>query len=584
MAHVLVVDDRATNRDYISTLLGYCGHSVVQAVDGVHALELIGRAPPDLVITDMLMPNMDGEELARRLRATAATRRLPVIFHTAAYHARAAGLIAEKVGVRWVLAKPAEPQDIIRMVNEALGGGASDARTGPETVPGDDGDGPVDQLRIIQSLDQRLNRLVADNRRQSTPARDVLNDVHELGLRLTSLIKLGFELSNEREPAAMVDLFCRAAQDILGARYVGVVILAPHSRTLSHFASRGLSPSLQALLAPSMADCAAARRVLGDRRSVRMIVASQQGDTTGLPPEHPPVQNFLACAVVAREDASGWMYVADQMGGQGFSADDERVIRALCAQLGSAWEAVTLYQELDQRVTERTQELEMVNRQLESFSYSVSHDLRSPLQRIDGFARALEHKHGAALPDEAQRYLASIQRNARQMDQLIADLFNFARLAHQPLDRKPVSMRALVKDCLTDFAEEIERRHVDVSVADVPDCKASPLLLRQVLVNLLGNAIKYTRRQAQPVVELGFDSTSNPPAYFIRDNGAGFDMAYARDLFGLFRRLHSNEEFEGTGIGLASVQQIINRHGGRVWAQAEVGKGATFHFTLPMAN
>ncbi|MGE0332595.1 MAG: ATP-binding protein [Ramlibacter sp.] len=584
MALVLVVDDRAPNRDYLATVLGYYGHTVAEAADGVEALASISQARPDLVITDLLMPNMDGEELARRLREDAATRDLPVIFYTAAYFAREAGEIAARVGVRWVQPKPSEPRAIMEVVGQALGTPQVLAQPAQRWS---DGAVTADPSQMFQGLSQRLDQLLggvtalAGAREKSPEVLDVLHSVHGLGLRLASLVKLGMESASERNPAALADLFCGAAQDILSARYVGVVMLEPQTGALRHFAARGLNFTTEAAVAAGIASCPAAQRMLSDRHHVRMLVAAQQGDETGLPPAHPPVANFLACAVLAREDASGWMYVADRMGGQGFTTDDERVIRALAAQLGAAWESVMLYAQLDRRVAERTRELEAANKELESFSYSVSHDLRGPLQSISGFAAVLERKFADELPPDARRYLGLVQTNALRMEKLIDELLRFSRLGHQPLGPvKTVSMQRLARECLDELAPEISRRAIQIDVGELPDATGSAMLLRQVLANLLGNAVKYTRRQPEARVQLGCEAMAGEQVYFVRDNGAGFDMQYADSLFGVFRRLHTDDEFEGTGIGLATVQRIVNRHGGRIWAQAALGKGATFFFTL----
>ncbi len=584
MAHILVVDDRAPNRDYLVTVLGYYGHTVAEAADGVEALASIAQACPDLVITDLLMPNMDGEELARSLRDNPATSDLPVIFYTAAYFAREAGDIAARVGVRWVQPKPSEPRAIMEVVGQALGTPQVLARPAQRWS---DSSATADPSHMFQGLSQRLDQLLGGvtaltgAQEKSPEVLDVLHSVHGLGLRLASLVKLGMESASERNPAALADLFCGAAQDILSARYVGVVMLEPQTGALRHFAARGLNVPTQAAVAADIATCAAGRRMLSDRHQVRMLVAAQQGDETGLPPAHPPVANFLACAVLAREDASGWMYVAERMGGQGFTTDDERVIRALAAQLGAAWESVMLYAQLDRRVAERTRELEAAIKELESFSYSVSHDLRGPLQGISGFAAVLERKFAQALPPDARRYLDLVQRNALRMETLIDELLRFSRLGHQPLGPiKTVSMQRLARECLDELAPEITRRAIEVELGELPDATGSATLLRQVLANLLGNAVKYTRREPQARVQLGCEPMDGEQVYFVRDNGAGFDMQYADALFGVFRRLHTDDEFEGTGIGLATVQRIVNRHGGRIWAQAAVDKGATFFFTL----
>ncbi|MBP3954861.1 PAS domain S-box protein [Gemmata sp. G18] len=238
--------------------------------------------------------------------------------------------------------------------------------------------------------------------------------------------------------------------------------------------------------------------------------------------------------------------------------------------------------ELEQRIGERTAQLEDANKDLEAFSYSVSHDLRAPLRAIDGFSRIVTEDFGPSLPPDAARYLQLILSNARQMSQLVDDLLAFSRLGNQLVARQPVVTANLVQGCLAELLPAVAGRKVDVRVGNLADCRANPALLKQVWFNLLANALKYTGKREAAVVEVGSTLGPDGPTYFVRDNGAGFDMRYADKLFGVFQRLHRASEYEGTGVGLAIVQRIVQRHGGRVWAEAELGRGATFFFTIPV--
>lgn len=236
--------------------------------------------------------------------------------------------------------------------------------------------------------------------------------------------------------------------------------------------------------------------------------------------------------------------------------------------------------ELEQRVVERTAQLEAANKELEAFSYSVSHDLRAPLRAVNGFAGIVIEEFGLQLPVEAKRYLERIRHGALKMGELIDDLLAFSRLSRQPLHRREVNMTKLVRNVIDDLAPEREGRQIDIQAGALPDCWGDPALLKQVWVNLLSNAVKYTRGREKALVETGCDSSNGEDIYYVRDNGAGFDMKYAHKLFGVFQRLHRAEDFEGTGVGLAIVQRVIHRHGGRVWADAKEGKGAIFRFTF----
>lgn len=246
-------------------------------------------------------------------------------------------------------------------------------------------------------------------------------------------------------------------------------------------------------------------------------------------------------------------------------------------------ELARLHVELEQRVTQRTSELEAANRELEAFSYSVSHDLRAPLRAIAGFTAIFVEDFGSQLPEDARQVVGRIQENAKMMGMLIDDLLHFSRTTRQPLSVRRVDLAALTRDCYQELDPQREGREIEFTVAAMPPCEADPILLRQAMLNLLSNAVKYSRGRTPARIEVGATKLAGEVVYFVRDNGAGFDMQYADKLFGVFQRLHTSNEYEGTGVGLAIVQRIVHRHGGRVWAEAEVGKGATFYFTLRQA-
>lgn len=226
-------------------------------------------------------------------------------------------------------------------------------------------------------------------------------------------------------------------------------------------------------------------------------------------------------------------------------------------------------------------QLEAANRELEAFSYSVSHDLRAPLRAVDGFSQALVEDYGAMLPEEGRHFLATIRSETQRMGDLIDDLLTFSRLSRVELDRLPVDTVSLVCGIVSDLRAEFPDRKLDFRLGELPVCDGDRSLLRQVWVNLLSNAVKYSGRREDAVVEAGsYRDENGVVVYFVKDNGAGFDMRYAHKLFGVFQRLHRAEDYEGTGVGLAIVQRVVHRHGGRVWAQAAVNEGASFYFTL----
>jgi light-regulated signal transduction histidine kinase (bacteriophytochrome) len=236
--------------------------------------------------------------------------------------------------------------------------------------------------------------------------------------------------------------------------------------------------------------------------------------------------------------------------------------------------------ELELRVAERTGQLDLANKELEVFSYSVGHDLRAPLRHISSFSKILQDTYSATLEAAARDYLGFICDGAKSMGQLMDDLLKMERIGRQDLVCKPTDLKLLVTGALQNLRPEYEGRQIDWRIGQLPSVECDPVLMRQVFANLLSNAVKYTRSREEAVIEVGRVTRDGAPTIFIRDNGAGFDQRYAHKLFGIFQRLHTAEEFEGTGIGLATVQRIVLRHGGRIWAEGEVDKGATFFFTL----
>jgi PAS domain S-box-containing protein len=291
------------------------------------------------------------------------------------------------------------------------------------------------------------------------------------------------------------------------------------------------------------------------------------------------------------------------------------IMRDISALKSAEAQVRQLNTELEERVVQRTEQLEAANKELEAFSYSVSHDLRAPLRAIDGFSRMIQEDYSEQLDSEANRYLKIVRENAKRMGELIDDLLTLSRLNRKELYKQPIFPNDLIEGVLQDLTLDMEGRQIEFTIAELPICQADLSLLKQVWVNILSNAIKYTQYKPIAQIEVGYviiqheniqheniqheniqhediqheniqhedmkHGIANEGAYFIRDNGAGFDMQYADNLFGVFQRLHREQDFKGTGVGLATVQRIIHRHGGRIWAEAAIDQGATFYFTLP---
>jgi signal transduction histidine kinase len=336
----------------------------------------------------------------------------------------------------------------------------------------------------------------------------------------------------------------------------------------------------------------------GVRYSMRMmgdVAALRRGETqlvdTRLLPQGRETEALLASGVnvymVVPMIAGGELLGALSFGSESATFSDEQmsIAREVAAQLAISLTQAKLLErvkghaaELESRVLERTAELEAVNKELASFSYSVSHDLRAPLRAVDGYARMLEEDYAARLDGEGRRLLSVVRDSAGRMGQLIDDLLAFSRLSRQPLARHSVDNQRLVEEVIAEVRGD---SRAAIEVGELQAAGGDRALLKQVWVNLVGNALKYSSKREAPRVEIGSHVEGEENIYWVRDNGAGFDMRYAAKLFSVFQRLHAQEEFAGTGVGLAIVQRVVSRHGGRVWAEGKPDAGATFFFSLP---
>jgi light-regulated signal transduction histidine kinase (bacteriophytochrome) len=273
---------------------------------------------------------------------------------------------------------------------------------------------------------------------------------------------------------------------------------------------------------------------------------------------------------------------------EGQRAELGHVLEDLHAQIRARAKAETevreLNEDLGRRVKQRTAELEEMNRELEAFSYSVSHDLRAPLRHLDGFSRILQQTYGHQLPEGAQHYLERICGAAKHMSELVEDLLQLARVGRQATRRELQPLRALVDEARKEVEPECVDRDIRWEISSLPELEVDPGLLRLVFTNLFSNAVKFTRDRQVATIEVGSFDGNGMTVIFVRDNGAGFDPRHADKLFGVFQRLHRQDEFEGTGIGLATVHRIVQKHGGRVWAESELNKGASFYFSVPTSS
>ncbi|MBM0108373.1 response regulator [Steroidobacter sp. S1-65] len=565
---ILVAEDDAEARELLMLSLADGDYDLLQAADGIEALHLLRTEHPDLLITDIVMPRMDGYELVRKLRQDESMSGTPVIFCSASYHEREVREMARSLGVRSTLSKPYDLEIVRETVNAALATKpAGGAPPPPEPVQG--------------------------------PAQE----------RLSALVTFSRRLFGLTDPVAILESTCDAARDILLAQVARLVITTVGGSCESKISS-GLSPEeLERLLGArmhrdllqSLETGGSALYPMSPEEAIVDSDAAQRGDFVSM----------LGVPIASVAKSYGYLCVLNRIGLPGFTEEDLAVARAIATQVAVAYENARqhqalqneiarraemeseirrLNQDLERRVAERTAELEIANRELEAFSYSVAHDLRAPLRLIHAHVQMLREHKGPPGAREPAIHMEQIQRGARDMSALIDGLLALSRVSHVEMRREPCALSELVKLAIDRVSQEAPGREIEWRVDPLPAVCCDPELMQQVFVNLIGNAVKYSRPRPQPVIEIGTgvvaaedaSATAAPGQryIFVRDNGVGFDMRYARKLFGVFQRLHRQDEFEGTGIGLATVNRIVERHGGAIWADSQPGRGAEFRFTL----
>ncbi|MGZ3159211.1 MAG: response regulator, partial [Burkholderiaceae bacterium] len=374
MATILIVDDHVLNREFLLTLLGYGGHRLIEASDGMEGLQKVKGERPQLVIADILMPNMDGYEFVARMQRDPATADIPIIFYTAAYREREATVMAQACGVRWVLHKPSDPELILETVQEALGLPNAAVSLPALASPPSEGmrfstiDNQIAEYFVeLEASSHLLTKIVQNKESATFEQEDVemmteqlvksLANLQAVSLRLTALIELGIELSAEREPASLVEIACRVVQHIGVSKYAGIGLLDDAGKRLSHFVSRGLDNERERLLTSIAPREGLLGNLLEGRSVVRLSGLSGDPANVGLPSSHPPVYSFLAVPLESRKRIYGWMYLANKLGSDQFGEIDERVVMTLAGQLVVSYENLLLYEQVQSKHLQLAKEM-----------------------------------------------------------------------------------------------------------------------------------------------------------------------------------------------------------------------------------
>jgi signal transduction histidine kinase len=448
--NVLIVDDREEGRYYLKTLLTGGGHGVKTAADGAEALTVLRHEKIDCIISDILMPEMDGFQLCRTVRSDENYSSIPFIFYTATYTGSEDEEFAKKIGADCFIVKPCEPEVLLRTVEDVV---MERSNRCPVKRPGKDDEKEISKLyseRLVRKLEQKME----EAEKELEARKEAEEELRSLKEKLVAQVD---ERTNELQEKV-----------------------------------RKLDKSEKAML-----------------------------------------------------------YMVEDLNQTTAELKEER------------------------------RKLKEVNKELETFSYSVSHDLRAPLRAIDGFSRVIEEEYSGVLDDEGTRLLRIVRENTKKMDELITDLLTLSRTGRKEMNVTEIDMKAMAESMYHEIVPPENTAAFEFSVSDLPPAFADPTLMKRVWNNLISNAVKYTMPKERKMIEITGHTEEDAYVYSVRDTGVGFDEKYKDKVFALFQRLHSAGEFEGSGVGLAIVERIISRHDGKVWAEGREGEGAVFSFSLP---
>jgi signal transduction histidine kinase/DNA-binding response OmpR family regulator len=570
-ATILIVEDSPTQAEQLRFLLEDQNFKVALAYNGRDALKMLKQNRPTIVITDIVMPEMDGYQLCTAIKSDPELKTIPVVVVTALTGMQDIAKSLE-CGADNFLRKPYDPEILLSRVNYILLN--QEMRKGRKVQMGMEVMLEGKKHFITSDREQIVDMLISTYEEAMHMYDELQMQQKEIAHSNQTLRGL-FHIAESLNQVSSESEVCeRTLQGImeLPAFRAGWIYLQ-NGNSFRTAASWHLPAALNGHLEE------------GPCRCLQILQSGQIPPSVGiiecerLRPVGAGVGHY-SHAMIPLLGGTRCLGVMNIIASEGvvFGDEDMKILKAVGSQVVVALERAELHASLALRATQ----LEAANKELESFSYSVSHDLRAPLRAIDGFSRMLQNALKEKLDAEGERLLAVIRDNTQKMAQLIDDLLAFSRMGTTPLAARHIDMSRMARDVFEEVQTSANsERPVQLVLGELPPAYGDHALMRQVWINLLSNAIKYSGKRDQPVVEVSGQSGSHENVYSVKDNGAGFDMRYSDKLFGVFQRLHSAEDFPGTGVGLANVQRVVQRHGGRVWAEGKVNVGATFSFSLP---
>ncbi len=575
MTKILIVDDNPQNLYLLEVLLRTNGFSVDQATNGLEALNAARKDLPDIIVTDILMPTMDGFNLCREWKKDPKLKPVPFVFYTATYTDQKDEDFALSLGAERFLKKPQNPEDFLSVVREVL---AEKQTLSPQIQVSSTQTEEHDEQEYYKGYNEALVRKLEQKMLELEKSNQQLNSFYQVSCNLVKA-----ESAKE-----VVQEVLKAIYEIIGYQPVAFFLFDQASLKLQVQEAMGFLEETYDQISKLISDPKQKTQALVEltalnRKTVSIPDTSKDQQWTLF---NKSLKSALFIPVQYEEKSLGVLALFSNEK-DAFSQNEKNIV-SLANSMAISIEnkhneekMLQLNLDLETRIQERTQQLLISNQDLEAFAYSLSHDLRAPLRAIEGYCTILVEEHRKPLNEEGVRIVDLLCQNSQRMDKFITDLLALSKVSLREKKYAKISMTDIVTDVLNEIIRAKKVRKEIVEISTLPDILGDPTLMRQVWDNLLNNAIKYSSLKENPHIAISCEEREHDYVFLVADNGIGFNPEKAKDLFMPFQRLYSDDQFEGTGIGLTIVKRIVERHNGSVWAEGKKNEGARFFFTIP---